>query len=1809
MICAGHALLLAGPASILISYTCVGIIVYLVLCALGEVASWSPEPSMAENASRFCDPALGFTLGWIYWLKFMVVIPNQFAAGELLIAFWQGDEKVYSIFWITFFLTMIIVANSRCSQYFDRYELLLSSVKIIVMFGLVCLCVVLACGGGPDHDKKGFRYWSYPGAFAQHSGREAMGILRAIVRTVPSATLAYLGSELMGITILRTHNPREVAGQAIESNCYRILAFNIVNVALLGILVPSGTRVMAFSQPSYRPRPASAFVAIAQYTGWPKLPHILNAFLLVCVISAANQALYMATRTLYELAIDQHAPSFLCRTNGRGIPIYALGICALIGCTAYLNCFSRSQKLFNNHVNLVSMFSILTWGSILVVHISFVRVRKVQKIADDDLVFKAPFGVLGSWVALLACVFISIIRVFDLTNRDAFPKGFDYAAFVTSYVWIPLYAILAVGYKLATRTHSVQPESVDMRTTKAAQNSLDAGCTPAAPGAPIQAYPESARMRRMSRRSASRVKSHSCIRLQEMSLPTTPARSGRELIQVIHDINKKYSLDIPNPRIESPGSDNKSLAWRCYYAIKQLYFRHAPLYRVLENFDEWVSSRSITQASTHSGYAPNAVLNSAGQRSLMGKEHEREERLGYLFRLLDDEVYFLREGSFPANKPIDHPSTEPEHKGITPRFLKRRLSADEDEFHTAPSSPVKAPARSVSPMETESQAPEERRSTTATVPINLFQSPNRPEPEKKHSGLVDRMLAPQIYRKYDAVPAAQSDADPSFATTITSESDFFATRNNSYNISFITTITEPMPENESMYEDSVVEHMLSEETRDTFEQQILASELDSEPRYFDEEKVMRELLKHGPFTYEQTSPRSVPLRYRYELERTGRAWGVPLSRMLVGGTIPFKSLDDYWHWIASHNQRNGKPLPEKPTRKAWEAATGDFKTDKHSEVVVLTGDMEWCTESENGVLKLSFHPLKTERTCRFHRRFGSDRFLSLTMPAPARPPPHLRVASQSTTDLQEILALWLTHNVHRCLGREWRPFFVEEVKSKRKVKSEPRFRVDFFAVDGIDFDHSVSIPASLPSPNQNSTNRTKMSVDDLIEWHMPWKANIGQSNCKLFQRLSLGLSKTYATVVMRPSQILALPDAPGRPVMNDGCALMSRAMASCICDMLGITGDTPSAFQGRFAGAKGLWMVDRHQSQLSAECGDDIWIQISDSQLKIQPHPQTWKGPVDNEQLTFEVVKWSKPLHSVNLNIQLLAILQQGGHVRDHIADLTRHGIQAVYKDFVEVLESDSPVLCRSLIQKIRPSADDKPGLMSHKVKRLERWTANDAEFIIRLTEAGFAPRSFFPLRKRLGKVLKDVLERYEEELHIEVPLSTYAFCIADPYGILKEDEVHFGFSTNWRDGQGQFEDTLLDGIDVLVGRLPAHLPSDIQRRRAVWRSELRHFKDVIVFPSVGDVALAHMLSGGDYDGDRPWICWDQNIVRHFSNSDLPSSHFPPNFFGLTEESVPIEEIESVDEFLQSAFTFNLTLSNLGRCTVEHEMLAYDESISAPRAVELASLLSYLVDGRKVGVQLPEEAWTRYRAQISPQRREPPAYKNPGRKPKKAHITDFLKFEVAGKEREKVLTQFESQFPEKEGFSERDEDLVRVYNEVRQQATQDKELKTALQAVSNELRALHAQWTNSFARSQESFSARALQIAEEAQALEPPLGNHPLFLVWQHCPAEWLRFLASSTYKLYPNFSFVMHAFGEVLCQMKTSNLSARTVTHEVLACYRVNQKVIAQLTARDTMEEEDTGSGDDEYEGHEAIEAMHLGLPSAAAGGYYDPDDGMSVE
>ncbi|KAL4785503.1 amino acid permease/ SLC12A domain-containing protein [Aspergillus varians] len=465
----GSALEKAGPGAILISYAFMGFIVYLVMCGLGEMATWLPRASgFTGYAVRFCDPALGFALGYTYWFKYIIVTPNQLTAGALVIQYWLPAEKVNPGVWITVFLVLIVFINYFGVGFFGEFEFWLSSFKVVVIIGLILLSFILMLGGGPDHDRKGFRYWKNPGAFRSYidlgpdGEGSAAGRFYAFWATMVSATFAYLGTELVGVTVGEAQNPRKTIPRAIKLTFYRIIFFYVISVLLVGTLVPYDDWRLEAANSAHTSSAASPFVLAIVIAGIPALPDILNACILLFVFSAANSDLYIATRTIYGLAKEGKAPKVLAKTDRRGVPYVALGVCALVACIAYMNVSSSSKTVFGYFVDLVTIFGLLSWISLLVTHICFVKAREAQQVPKSELAYTAPFGVWGSYFALFWCIVVSFTKSFDVFTGDTF----KYKTFITSYLGIPLYLILIFGYKFTTKCKRVLPHEADLWTDK-----------------------------------------------------------------------------------------------------------------------------------------------------------------------------------------------------------------------------------------------------------------------------------------------------------------------------------------------------------------------------------------------------------------------------------------------------------------------------------------------------------------------------------------------------------------------------------------------------------------------------------------------------------------------------------------------------------------------------------------------------------------------------------------------------------------------------------------------------------------------------------------------------------------------------------------------------------------------------------------------------------------------------------------------------------------------------------------------------------------------------------------------------------------------------------------------------------------------------------------------------------------------------------------------------------------------------------------------------------------------------------------------
>ncbi|SCU82399.1 LAME_0C00914g1_1 [Lachancea meyersii CBS 8951] len=461
----GSSLAKAGPVSILISYSFVGLLVYTVMSCLGEMAAFIPLDGFTSYASRYCDPALGFAVGYSYLFKYFIVTPNQLTAGAMVMQYWVSRDKVNPGVWITIFLVLIIIINTVGVRFFGEFEFWLSSVKVLVMLGLIILLFVIMLGGAPSHDRTGFRYWKDPGAFKPYDNIPgSKGKFVSFASVFALALFAYTGTELCGIVAAEARNPRKSVPRAIKLTLYRIVVFYIVTIFLLGMVVAYNDPLLLKAKKMSTSAAASPFVVAIINAQIPVLPHIFNACVLVFVFSACNSDLYVASRTLYGLAIDRKAPQIFAKTNKWGVPYNALLLSILFCLLAYMNVASSSGQVFTYFVNVVSIFGLLSWISILITYIRFEKAVRVQFGDKSSLSYVAPMQPWSAYVCLGFCILIGLIK-----NYTVFlGHKFDYKTFISGYIGIPVFFVCYVGYKIVMKTKLIAPEDVDLYTFKAA---------------------------------------------------------------------------------------------------------------------------------------------------------------------------------------------------------------------------------------------------------------------------------------------------------------------------------------------------------------------------------------------------------------------------------------------------------------------------------------------------------------------------------------------------------------------------------------------------------------------------------------------------------------------------------------------------------------------------------------------------------------------------------------------------------------------------------------------------------------------------------------------------------------------------------------------------------------------------------------------------------------------------------------------------------------------------------------------------------------------------------------------------------------------------------------------------------------------------------------------------------------------------------------------------------------------------------------------------------------------------------------------
>lgn len=141
-----------------------------------------------------------------------------------------------------------LLVNLFGVRVFGELEFWMSSLKILSLAGFIILAIVIDLGGNPLHDRIGFRYWKPPngpmGNYLQsYVHDDHLAIFLGFWSTLTTALFAYIGTELIGVTVGETKDPQKNVPRAIKQTFIRIFVFYIGTVFAISLIVPSMSKV------------------------------------------------------------------------------------------------------------------------------------------------------------------------------------------------------------------------------------------------------------------------------------------------------------------------------------------------------------------------------------------------------------------------------------------------------------------------------------------------------------------------------------------------------------------------------------------------------------------------------------------------------------------------------------------------------------------------------------------------------------------------------------------------------------------------------------------------------------------------------------------------------------------------------------------------------------------------------------------------------------------------------------------------------------------------------------------------------------------------------------------------------------------------------------------------------------------------------------------------------------------------------------------------------------------------------------------------------------------------------------------------------------------------------------------------------------------------------------------------------------------------------------------------------------------------------------------------------------------------------
>ncbi|MBS0580807.1 MAG: amino acid permease [Proteobacteria bacterium] len=304
------AIAAAGPA-IIISYAITGLLVLLVMRMLGEMAVDMPQ---VRSFTEFTRAALGnwagFSVGWLYWYFWVVVIPVEAIAGAGIIQRWL-PMPMWEI-GVVLMVAMTCV-NLMSARAYGEFEFWFSSIKVAAILSFIVVVGAHAFG----YRSATGNTFSTLVAYGGFAPRGPFAVLAAVTTVIWSM----MGAEVVTIAAAESPEPAKAVARMTSSIITRILLFYVGSIFVIVATVP-WTQVVSGQSP---------FTLALDGIHFPYASEFMAAVILTAVLSCLNSSFYIASRVLFVLASRGDAPRWLVRTNRSHVPARAVLLASVVG--------------------------------------------------------------------------------------------------------------------------------------------------------------------------------------------------------------------------------------------------------------------------------------------------------------------------------------------------------------------------------------------------------------------------------------------------------------------------------------------------------------------------------------------------------------------------------------------------------------------------------------------------------------------------------------------------------------------------------------------------------------------------------------------------------------------------------------------------------------------------------------------------------------------------------------------------------------------------------------------------------------------------------------------------------------------------------------------------------------------------------------------------------------------------------------------------------------------------------------------------------------------------------------------------------------------------------------------------------------------------------------------------------------------------------------------------------------------------------------------------------------------------------------